>query len=95
MDDAGEPDGHDSPFTGSGPQLTEAACDHCKTILAYELDGHLYSRIIGVEYANGSKDRYDGVSEWQCPHCGIRVGRWSGHVLADGETEPPFGVDRR
>lgn len=42
-----------------------------------------YSRVIGVEYQGG----YDGVSEWRCPDCGRREGRFSGKVLEDGETE--------
>jgi hypothetical protein len=42
-----------------------------------------FSRVIGVEYQGG----YDGVSEWRCPDCGRREGRFSGKVLEDGETE--------
>ena len=42
-----------------------------------------FSRVSGVEYQGG----FDGVSEWVCPDCGRREGRWSGRVLADGETE--------
>jgi hypothetical protein len=49
------------------------------------------SRVIGVEYAYGSPHRYDGVSEWRCPDCGYREGRWSGKALAEGESEPRFG----
>ena len=72
--------------------LTGTACDFCETALEYQgKDGRIYSRLIGVEYAYGHKDRYDGVSEWRCPDCGVRVGRWSGRVLADGETEPRYG----
>jgi len=66
-------------------------CPHCHANLAYEVDGQTYSRLIGVEYPYGHKDRYDGVSEWRCPDCGTRTGRWSGRVLADGETEPRWG----
>lgn len=50
-----------------------------------------YSRLIGVEYAYGSPNRYDGVSEWLCPDCGYREGRWTGRELAEGESEPRFG----
>jgi hypothetical protein len=50
-----------------------------------------FRRVIGVEYAYGSPERYDGVSEWRCPDCGYREGRWTGKPLADGETEPRFG----
>jgi hypothetical protein len=42
-----------------------------------------YSRVIGVEYQGG----YDGVSEWVCPDCGCREGRWSGKVLTGDEKE--------
>jgi hypothetical protein len=42
-----------------------------------------YSRVIGVEYQGG----YDGVSEWACPDCGRREGRFSGKVLEDDEEE--------
>jgi hypothetical protein len=46
-----------------------------------------YSRVIGVEY----QGRYDGISEWVCPDCGRREGRWSGKVLGEGETEERYG----
>lgn len=62
-------------------------CDGCGADLR---DGE-YSRVIGVEYAYGSPERYDGVSEWRCPYCGRREGRWSGRVLVHGEVEPRFG----
>lgn len=42
-----------------------------------------FSRVIGVEYQGG----FDGVSEWRCPDCGRREGRFSGKVLGDGEFE--------
>jgi len=46
--------------------------------------------IIGIEYAYGDPNRYDGVSEWLFPD-GHRVGRWSGKLLADGEPELIYG----
>lgn len=52
------------------------------------------SRVIGVEYAYGDPNRYDGVSEWRCPDCGYREGRWTGRHLADQEAEPRFGERR-
>ena len=52
-----------------------------------------YSRLIGVEYPYDHPERYDGVSENRCPDCGVRVGRWTGKVLTDGESEPRFGID--
>jgi ssDNA-binding Zn-finger/Zn-ribbon topoisomerase 1 len=42
-----------------------------------------YCRVIAVEYASG----FDGVSEYRCPDCGRREGRWSGKVLQAGEFE--------
>lgn len=44
----------------------------------------------GCEYAYGSPERYDGVSEWWCK-CGARIGRWTGKVLDEGEIEPRYG----
>lgn len=67
-------------------------CEHCKSDLGYEEDGCTYTRRIGVEYVYGSPNRYDGVSEWLCPECEVRVGRWTGKVLAEGEQEPRFGA---
>lgn len=48
--------------------------------------------IIMVEYAPGSPERYDGVSEIDCRDCGARFGRWSGKELAEGEIEKRYGV---
>jgi len=47
--------------------------------------------MIGVEYWYTSPNRYDGVSEWMCLPCDIRIGRWSGKRLAEGEEEKRFG----
>lgn len=47
--------------------------------------------VAGVEYAYGSPERYDGISEWACGNCGTREGKWSGNILAEGEIEPRFG----
>ena len=49
----------------------------------------------GCEYAYGDPNRYDGVSEWVCLECGNRFGRWTGNLLKDGQSEPPFGEERR
>lgn len=73
------------------PILTESDCGACGADLAYKRDGRTYSRLIGVEYPYGHKDRYDGVSEWRCPDCDLRVGRWSGRVLGLADTEPRWG----
>lgn len=50
------------------------------------------SNIVMLEYAPGHPDRYDGISEIVCNDCKARFGRWSGKELAEGETEPRFGV---
>ena len=44
-----------------------------------------------VEYAYGSEERYDGVSEVTCSLCGYREGRWTGMELKEGFIEPRFG----
>lgn len=68
-------------------------CPRCKTDLSYECGGKTYTRLIGVEYAYGHPERYDGVSEWRCgcPGCGYREGRWSGRELIGDEVEPRLG----
>ncbi|GAG52347.1 unnamed protein product [marine sediment metagenome] len=48
-------------------------------------------QLVGIEYAYNHPDHYDGVSEWACPPCGYRLGRWSGILLGEGETEKPYG----
>lgn len=53
------------------------------------------AHILSVEYSYGCPDRYDGISEYRCPACGARWGRWSGRVLGETETEPPLGKPRR
>lgn len=50
-----------------------------------------FSRLVGVEYSWNSPNHYDGISEWQCPDCFARFGRWSGKLLAKGESEKPWG----
>lgn len=47
--------------------------------------------IVMVEYAPGSPERYDGVSEIDCRDCGARFGRWSGRELKEGEIEKRWG----
>jgi len=88
------------------PELTRYHCGFCDADLTgapipkasilkgYYPDGVThYSQLIGVEYPYGHAERYDGVSENMCPACGVRVGRWSGKVLTNGECEPRYGVD--
>lgn len=47
--------------------------------------------IVMVEYDLMHPDHYDGVSEINCRDCGLRIGRWSGKALTDGEFEKRFG----
>ena len=44
-----------------------------------------------AEYMHSSEYHYDGISEHKCDPCNLRIGRWSGKVLKDGEYEYPFG----
>lgn len=68
--------------------LCDDYCADCNETKRYKgEDGREYSRVIGVEYQGG----YDGVSEWICPDCGRREGRWTGKVLGEGEIEPRYG----
>ena len=41
--------------------------------------------------SGGGCDGTCGVSEWQCPACAIRIGRWSGKRLTGNEQEPRYG----
>jgi len=50
--------------------------------------------VTGVQYSHTHPQHYDGVSEWECGACRTRVGRWSGKVLADDESEKRFGGPR-
>lgn len=45
---------------------------------------------IGVEYGIGP-ERYDGISEYTCPDCKTRWGRWTGKEIASGYLESRFG----
>lgn len=46
-----------------------------------------------VQYVLTPED-YDGTSEFQCDECHLRIGRWTGAVLKDGELEPRYGLKR-
>ena len=47
--------------------------------------------MICVEYDWKSPEHYDGTSEYWCPACNIRIGRWTGKILDDEELEPRYG----
>lgn len=46
----------------------------------------------GHQYRYTDED-YDGISEWVCLPCNVRVGRWSKRILKNGEIEPRYGID--
>lgn len=48
---------------------------------------------IGVIYECPYPEDYGGVSEWNCPRCGRREGRWTGRVLTGGASEPLEGKE--
>lgn len=50
--------------------------------------------LIGVEYSWDSPEHYDGISEWMCPICQTRIGRWSKKVLANDEIERRYGITK-
>jgi hypothetical protein len=75
--------------------LRDDYCASCNETKRYKAaDGHEYSRVLSVEYPYDHPERYDGVSEWRCPDCGRREGRWTGAVLTDGSSEPRYGEER-
>lgn len=45
------------------------------------------TEMVGVEYGYPNPNAYDGVSEFQCPKCHYRIGRWSRKELVEGEYE--------
>jgi len=55
--------------------------------------GHAYFKRgpIGIEYGYGAGEQYDGISEWECPDCHARWGRWTGQELQPEEIESRFG----
>lgn len=50
--------------------------------------------MIMVEYYNVGLPEgasYDGISEYSCQDCKLRIGRWSGLELKDNEMERRYG----
>ena len=47
----------------------------------------------GQQYILTTED-YDGVSEWRCSQCHVRIGRWTKRRLTDGELEPRYGIKK-
>lgn len=52
---------------------------------------HCGNPMIGHEYSYDHPEHWDGVSEWYCSLCGIRIGRFTNRILKDGEFEPRDG----
>lgn len=50
-----------------------------------------YSRLLAHQYGYDHPQHYDGVSEWVCPDCRMRWGRWSMKVLIGDEYELRYG----
>lgn len=72
-------------FYNHGPngELIHSAEEYAAVRDQIENETTHFSRVIGVEYPGG----YDGVSEWVCPDCGRREGRFSGKVLTGDDKE--------
>lgn len=67
-----------------GATLADGYCARCdQTVMP-----------IGVQYTHDHPEHYDGTSEWNCPRCGRREGRWTGKVLTGGASEPRHGQER-
>jgi DNA-directed RNA polymerase subunit RPC12/RpoP len=49
------------------------------------------TNIILIQY-RGTTEDYDGISEIKCFDCGVRIGRWTGKELKEGELEPMYGI---
>lgn len=54
-------------------------CPFCKADLSYEVNGHRYSKLSGIEIQGG----YDGVSYWYCPECMTVWDRFTGEEQVD------------
>lgn len=67
--------------------LADGYCSRCdKTVMPI---GVCYSD----DHPEAAKDGVSVVSEWNCPRCGRREGRWSGRVLTSGSSEPLNGEE--
>jgi hypothetical protein len=76
------------------PLVEGTTCDGCNSVLFYFDMGQRLTRVIATEYHPRHVAHYDGISEFRCPFCGRREGRWSGRVLEDGEYEERWGGER-
>jgi hypothetical protein len=67
--------------------LSDGYCARCdRTVMP---TGVIYE----ADHPEASPDGVGVVSEWECPRCGRREGRWTGSVLTGGASEPFEGVE--
>ena len=52
---------------------------------------HCGKPMMGLEYRWDHPDHWDGVSEWVCSACKVRIGRFTGRILTGDETETRDG----
>lgn len=89
MRDPAEPVGEDGTPASFEPGkkdagLSDGYCRGCeRTVMS-----------LAAEYPHDHPEHYDGVSEYRCPRCGRREGRWTGAVLTVGASEPRLGEER-
>lgn len=72
------------PIWGRTKKNTKLSAGYCGTC-------HAERKAEGVMYPDDHPDHFGGISEFRCPVCGRREGRWTRKALADGEFEPKFG----
>lgn len=63
--------------------LTDGYCSRCDQMVMP----------LGVIYPDDHPEHHNGVSEWECPWCRRREGRWTGSVLTGGSSEPLHGEE--
>ncbi len=56
--------------------------------------GTHFKREIGIQYSYDHPEHYDGISEYMCPDCKTRFGRWTGKKLAESESEKRYGGNK-
>lgn len=52
---------------------------------------HCGVKMWGIEYTYDHPQHFDGISEWWCESCDVRIGRWTEKVLNGGEAERRYG----
>lgn len=67
--------------------LADGYCRRCDRVVMPE--GVCYP----LDHPEARDDGVFEVSEWKCPRCGRREGRWTGSVLTGGASEPLNGEE--